>query len=189
MPPTHGKRPQKPITGATNRQRVACQECNPFLGRESSGGTSWRRWLELPKLGTRNVETRTAVRATRTDGRIVHVGFGGRLESRTHGGVAMGRRCTGLQQIQHAARGEASGGRCGGSPPAQGRAEGPTVQKLPVASCQLPVASCQGLQGPCTAPFLREVWSLWPKQGPGLQTTRPVKARRSGRRGICPLIG
>ncbi len=70
--------------------------------------------------------------ATRTHGRVGTRRVGDRLELRTHGGGGLGRRLLRVAMTPHpAAGGGVSGGRCGGSPPAQGRAEGPTVQKDP----------------------------------------------------------
>ncbi len=69
-------------------------------------------------------------RGTRTHGGTGTRFVGDAMEWRTHGGRRRAAGCAGLHWNPHpAACGGVSGGRCGGSPPAQGRAAGPTVQK------------------------------------------------------------
>lgn len=73
-------------------------------GNVRAGNTCQRR-QELPKLETRDVETRKAELAKRTHGGVDTRRVGDRLEARTHGGDAMGCCCAGLHQIPQLAGG------------------------------------------------------------------------------------
>ncbi len=113
------------------------RECSPHLGWESSGGelvpavagTVCRFW-ERHRAGLVPALTLAA----------------GCVD---WGAARWAAGCAGLHQTPHPGRGVVSGGRCGGSPPAQGRAEGPTAQAA--------VASGQELQGPGMTRLLHEV--------------------------------
>ena len=87
-------------------------------------------------------------RATRRHGGVLHAGIIDQLEPRTHVGIA-------------------TGGRCGGSPPAQGRAgtARPPQRQWPVVGGQWSVASGQELQGPCMTRSLPEVKECLPHFG------------------------
>ena len=76
------------------------------------------------------------------------------LEPRTHGGITTATLTLDNPITRHVEVGEVSGGRCRGSPPAQGRAgtARPSERQLSVASCQLPVASCQLPVAGCQLP-------------------------------------
>ena len=76
-----------------------------------------------------------------------------RLESRRHGGIAPRSLTHKLGTSTHG--GIATGGRCGGCPPAQGRAG---TARPSNGSCQWPVVSGQELQGAGIVSFLPEVW-------------------------------
>ncbi len=110
--------------GSIARFRGSCSEGGIVTtgGRgQGLGGRSCRgRWLAVERAsGLRGEHTAAQAR--------------GALGTRwNRAGTVAGRRaagCTGLHKNSHLAGGGVSGGRCGGSPPAQGRAEGPTVQR------------------------------------------------------------
>ena len=73
------------------------------------------------------------------------------LEPRTHGGITTATLTFDYPITRHVAVGEVSGGRCGGSPPAQGRAgtARPSERRLSVAGCRLLVAGCWLLVAGC----------------------------------------
>ena len=79
------------------------------------------------------------------------------LEPRTHGGIITATLTFDYPITRHVAVGEVSGGRCGGSPPAQVRAgtARPSERQLPVVGCRLSVASCRLLVASCRLPVVR----------------------------------